>query len=90
MSRSDRDWTIVHISYRDSCPVTDRTPRGWRHRLERYVVNRPLKSEVDIIVAAWFAADRTRLIDLRCVNYYPRNYVDEARELRAAGRVIGP
>lgn len=88
MKRSERDWTIVAILYRDPCPVDPWHPAGWKSRCEKYIVNRPLKSEAEDIVAGWFAADRTRLKNLDEVHYYPRNYVDDARRLRAAGRVI--
>lgn len=76
--------------YRDPRPVTPQYPAGWSYRCEQYVVNHPLKSEAKVTVQDWFDADRTRLENLHAVHYYPRNYVDDARRLRAAGRVIGP
>jgi hypothetical protein len=88
MMRSDRDWTIVQMLYRDPCAVYDTHPRGWEHRQEKYVVNDPLKSKAEVIVARWLEAHPEYAANLHEVNYYPRNYIVEARELCAAGRVI--
>lgn len=78
----------MQIFYRDPCPVDQWHPGGWESRCEKYIVNKGLKSEAEDVVAGWFAADRSRLANLDEVYYYPRNYVDDARRLRAAGRVI--
>lgn len=85
---TQRDWTIVQMLYRDPCPVTEATPAGWTHRQEQYVVNEPLKSEAEVIVKRWLEAHPSHAVNLSEVNYYPRNYIDSARYLRAAGRVI--
>jgi hypothetical protein len=47
MSRSDRDWTIAQLHYRDPDLTS---PSGWRHRCERYVVSSPFKSEACVRV----------------------------------------
>ncbi len=88
MSRSDRNWTIVQMLYRDPRPVTVEHPCGWEHRAERYVVDTPLKSEAQEIVERWLNANQSQWKDLHEINYYPRNYVDMADDLRARGRVI--
>ena len=88
MNRSDRNWTIVQMLYRNQCPVTAGHPCGWAHRAEKYVVDTPLKSEAEKIVERWLDDDETRRWDLHEIHYYPRNYVDMANDLRARGRVI--
>lgn len=89
-ARSERDWTIAQMQYRDPCPVSALHPAGWEHRCERYVVETPLKSTASDAVERWLDADPSRRENLHAVNYYPRNYVDMARSLRASGRVIRP
>jgi hypothetical protein len=86
--RADRNWTIVSMHYRDPRPVSERHPAGWTSRCEKYVVYAPLKSEAERIVGAWLANDPERGRHLNSIDYYPRNYVNQARELSAAGRVI--
>lgn len=86
--RSDRDWTIAQMLYRDPAPVSPEHPAGWTHRCEKYVVGCPLKSGAETLVAAWLDADPARREHLHVVRYYPRNYVDMARQLRAEGREI--
>ncbi len=90
MKRSDRNWTIVQILYRDPCPVTADHPAGWEHRVEKYVVDTPLKSEAQEIVERWLDDFPSQRENLHKVHYYPRNYVDMADDLRARGRVISP
>lgn len=88
MSRRDRDWTIVAIHYRDPRPVSLEYPAGWKYRCEKYIVNQPLKSEAEAIVGRWLDEHWLRSAHLHEICYYPRNYADDARQLRAAGRVI--
>jgi hypothetical protein len=83
--RNTRDWTIAQMLYRD--PVPDH-PARWAHRCEKYVVECPLKSGAETLVAAWLDAVPARREHLHVVHYYPRNYVAMARQLRAEGRVI--
>jgi hypothetical protein len=86
--RSERNWTIVSLHYRDPRPVSERHPAGWTARCERYVVYAPLKSEAERIVGAWLNGNPEQARHLDDISYYPRNYVDMERALRADGRVI--
>ena len=88
MSRSDRNWTIVAIFYRDPVPVDHLHPGGWKHRCEKYVVYEPLKKDAERIVEAWLHEDSSRRVNLHSITYYPRNYVDMERDLSARGRII--
>lgn len=89
MKRSERNWTIVQIIYHDPCDVTDATPMGWKSRVEKYVVETGLKSEAESIVGSWLSCEPlTRIKHLYEIHYYPRNYVDQADQLRCDGRVI--
>ncbi len=83
-----RDWTIVQMFYRDRCPVDATHPLGWESRCEKYVVETGLKSLAVPEVEAWLDADLVRRDGLHEVHYYPRSYVAEAKQLRAAGRWI--
>lgn len=87
--RSQRNWTIVQILYRDPCPVSPTHPGGWSSRCEKYVVDTPLKSEAKIIVGKWLNQSPILLKkNLHEIHYYPRTYVDQERALRAQGRII--
>lgn len=83
-----RDWTVVSFHYRDPVPVSESHPGGWMSRCERWLAETGLKSEAAVLVDVWLDAHPERGEHLHSVNYYPRNYVDMARQLRAAGRVI--
>lgn len=88
MSRAARNWTIVSFLYRDPQPVSERHPAGWSSRLEKYVVLTGLKSRAQEIVGEWLVQELSRSVNLHDVHYYPRNYVDDYRQLVTAGRVI--
>jgi len=88
MARSDREWTIVQMLYRDPKPVSPQYPAGFKSRSEAWVVPVGLKSHALVAVARWFAEDQSRGRNLHEVHFYPRNYADQYRALTAAGRVI--
>lgn len=88
--RSDRNWTIVQMIYRDSRPVDERHPAGWATRCERFVVMTPSRAHAKCHVMAWLDhGGRETYGEPHEIYYYPRNYVTLRDSLTAAGRVIG-
>lgn len=83
---SARDFTVAQAFYRDPCPVSQQHPEGWAHRQEKFVVMSPYVRVARPLAAAYaverFGGEPHEL------HLYPRTYVDDARALAAAGRVV--
>lgn len=80
-----RDFTVAQAFYRDTVPVSDRHPMGWAHRQEKFLVLSPFVRVARPLAQAYALEQWGEPSEM---HFYPRVYVDDARALAKAGRVV--
>jgi hypothetical protein len=83
-----RDFSLVGVNYRRPRPVSERHPAGWEHESHKFVVGSPSVPVARRVGRAYAAM---RWGEPHQVHVYPRNYIQDARQLVAAGECVqGP